>query len=79
MSVEVIETAEFFRTTQGFEINKLMAKISLFCCFEKKRNRMVKFQVKFGHPSEPSLWRPGMLLLTKSNGHKSNVIILGTC
>ena len=32
MSVEVIETAEFFRTTQGFEINKLMTKISLFCC-----------------------------------------------
>ena len=36
MSVEVIETAEFFRTIQGFEINKLMAKISLFCYVEKK-------------------------------------------
>ena len=36
MSVEVIETAEFFRITQGFEINKLMAKISLSCCLEKK-------------------------------------------
>ena len=36
MSVEVIETAEFFRITQGFEINKLMAKISLSCCLEEK-------------------------------------------
>ena len=36
MSVEVIENVEIFRTTQGFEINKLMAKVSLFCCFEKQ-------------------------------------------
>ena len=34
MSAEVIQTAKFFRTTLGFEINKLMAKISLFCGFE---------------------------------------------
>ena len=34
MSVEVIETTEIFRTTQGFEINQLMAKIILFCPLE---------------------------------------------
>ena len=34
MSVEDIQTAEFFRTTQGFEINQLMAKIILFCPLE---------------------------------------------
>ena len=28
MSVEVIETTEFFKNTQGFEINMLMAKIT---------------------------------------------------
>ena len=37
MSVEVIENVEIFRTTKGFKINKLMPKISLFCCFEKKK------------------------------------------
>ena len=76
MSIEVIETPEFFRTTQGFEINKLMAKISLLCCFGKKiLNRMMKFQVKFCHPLELRLWRTEMLLLTKSKGHKSNAVI----
>jgi hypothetical protein len=37
MSVEVIETAEIFRTTQGFEISKLMAKISLLYVVLKKK------------------------------------------
>ena len=75
MSIEVIKTSEIFRTTQGFEINKLMAKVSLFCCFEKQflLNRIMKFQVKFCNPSELRLWRTGMLLLTNSKGHKSNV------
>ena len=44
MFVEVIETAEIFRTTLGFEINKSMAKVSLFCSFEKHfLNGMMKF------------------------------------
>ena len=34
---------------------------------------MMKFQVEFCHPSELRLWRTGMLLLTKSKDHKSNV------
>ena len=37
MSVEVTENVEIFRTTQCFEINKLMPKISLFCCFETNK------------------------------------------
>ncbi len=36
-------------------------------------NGMMKFQLEFCHPSELRLWRIGMLILTKSNGHKSNV------
>ena len=36
MSVEVIEATEVFKTTEVLEINKLMARITLFWCFEKK-------------------------------------------
>ena len=36
MSFEVIKATEVFKTTQVFEINKLMAKMILFLCFEKK-------------------------------------------
>ena len=56
------------------EINKLMAKITLFWCFEKKifLNRMMEFQVKFCLHSGLRLWRTGMLFSTKSKGLKSN-------
>ena len=33
----------------------------------------MEFKVKFCHPSELRLWRTGMLILNKFNGHKSNV------
>ena len=36
MSVQVIGATEVFKTTEVLEINKLMAKITLFWCFEKK-------------------------------------------
>ena len=36
MSVKVIEATEVFRTTQILRINNLMARITLFGCFEKK-------------------------------------------
>ena len=38
MSVEVIKATEVFKTTEVLEINKLMARITLFWCFEKKKN-----------------------------------------
>jgi hypothetical protein len=41
-------------------------------------NRIIEFQVKFVQPSELRLWRTGMLLLTKSKGHKSNGVALET-
>ena len=36
MSVEVIEATEVFKTTEVLEINKPMARITLFWYFEKK-------------------------------------------
>ena len=36
MSVEVIEATEVFRTTQILNIMNIMARITLFRCFEKK-------------------------------------------
>ena len=33
---------------------------------------------KVFHPSQLRLWRTGMLLLTKSKGHKPNGVELGT-
>ena len=36
-SVEVIEATEVFRTTQILEINNIVARITLFRCFEKKK------------------------------------------
>ena len=38
MSVEVIGATEVFKTTEVLEINKLMARITLFWCFEKKNS-----------------------------------------
>ena len=35
-SVEVIEATEVFRTTQILKINNIVARITLFRCFEKK-------------------------------------------
>ena len=54
-----------------------MDRITLFWCFGKKifLDRMMEFQVKFCHHSGLRLWRTGMLLSTKSKGHKSNVRI----
>ena len=77
MSVEVTEATKVFRTTYFLEINNLMARIILFCFFEEKK-RIIKFQMKFFHPSELRLRRTGMLLLTKSKGHKPNGVELGT-
>ena len=37
MSVAVIKATEIFKPTLDLEIDKLMAKISLFCCFEKRK------------------------------------------
>ena len=39
MSIKVIEATDVFRTTQALEINNLMARITLICCFEKKINK----------------------------------------
>ena len=42
-TVEVIEATEVFRTTQILKINNIVAIITLFRCFEKKKflnNRM---------------------------------------
>jgi hypothetical protein len=36
MSDEVIEATEVFRTTYTLDINKPMAKMTLFSCFEKR-------------------------------------------
>ncbi len=36
MSAEVIEAAEVFRTTKIIKINNLLARITLFWCYEKK-------------------------------------------
>ena len=36
MSVEVIEATEIFKTPYDIEITQLMARITLFWCFEKK-------------------------------------------
>ena len=35
-TVEVIEATEVFRTTQILKINNIVARITLFRCFEKK-------------------------------------------
>ena len=35
-TVEIIEATEVFRTTQILKINKTVARITLFRCFEKK-------------------------------------------
>ena len=35
-TVEVIEATEVFRTTQILKINNIVAKITLFRCFETK-------------------------------------------
>ena len=76
LSVEVIEATEIFETTfnlKVLEMNKLMAKFTIFWCFEKKifLNRMMEFQVKFCHLSRLGLWRTEMLFSTKSKDHKS--------
>jgi hypothetical protein len=77
MSIEVIETTEIIDLLRTLKTNKLMARISFFCCFEKINfgwnYGMMKFQLEFCHPSELRLWRTEMLFLTKSKGHKSNV------
>ena len=39
----------------------------------------IHYFIDFWHSFCWRLWRPCMLLLTKSKGHKSNAIILGTC
>ena len=77
MYVEVIKATEVFKTCYILEITKIMTRITLFWCFEKRifLNRMMEYQVKFCHRSGLRLWRTGMLFLTKSNGHKSNVRI----
>ena len=56
-----------------------MARITLFWCFWTITflNGMMEFQVKFCHLSGLRLWRPWMLLSTKSKGHKSNFRISG--
>ena len=36
-SLEVIEATEVFRTTQILKVNNIVAKITLFRCFEKKK------------------------------------------
>jgi hypothetical protein len=60
MSVEIIEATEVFRTTYVPEINKLMARISFFLCFEFLFDRMMEFQVKFCNPLELRVWRTGI-------------------
>ena len=48
MPVEVIEATEVFKTTQVLEINKLMAKMTLFWCFEKnipKQNDRISSEI----------------------------------
>ena len=35
-TVEVMEATEVFRTTQSLKINNIVARITLFRCFEKK-------------------------------------------
>ena len=39
----------------------------------------IHYSIDFWHSYCWRLWRPWKLVLTKSKGHKSNVIILGTC
>ena len=36
MSIEVFEATQVFRTPQKLEFDKLMARNTFFCCFEKK-------------------------------------------
>ena len=45
MSVEVIEATEVFRTTQILKNNIIVARITLFRCFETKifLNRLLEF------------------------------------
>ena len=59
---------------QVLEINKLMARITLFWCFWTKifLSGMMEIEVKFCHLSGLRLWRTGMLFSTKSKDHKSN-------
>ena len=44
-NVEVIEATEVFRTTQILKINNIVARITLFRCFEKKffLNKLMEF------------------------------------
>ena len=44
-TVEVIEATEVFRTTQILKINNIVARITLFRCFEKKNflNKLMEF------------------------------------
>ena len=37
-SVEVIEATEVFKTTQILKINNIVARITVFRCFEKQKN-----------------------------------------
>ena len=74
MSVEVIETVAVFRTTQGFEINKLITKISLFCSFEKnvfEQNDEISSEILLSFSTEVVEDRG--VLSTKTMGHMSNV------
>ena len=66
----------FSKPLKVFEINLVMARITLF--WKKNLDRMMEFQVKFCHHSELRLWRTGMLFSTKSKGHRSNFRISWT-
>ena len=72
MSVEVIGAADVFKTTYILEINKLMARITLFWYFEKEKNSEQNDGIssEILHHSWLRLWRTGMSFSTKSKGHK---------
>ena len=43
-TVEVMEATEVFRTTQSLKINNILARITLFRCFGKKKlNKLMEF------------------------------------
>ena len=48
-TVEVIEATELFRTIQILKINNIVARITLFRCFEKKifLNKLMEFYRNF--------------------------------
>ena len=71
MSIEVIEATEVFRTTQILKIDNLIPYLDVFRKIFFKQTPGIL--VKFCHPSDLRLWRAGMLLLTKTTGHMSNV------